>query len=211
MLSEMKEPGMARHSHSPFVVALEQGDVLRLRDPKQDYKEAGMVSDKRWVGIMMAMLALSALLINACSQKSTEERMAEKVLKSTTGKDAQVKIQEGKIKIEQDGSKTEIAETTTWPVEMFTDVPQFTAGKINRVVKSREKEDQRKFNIYFVDVKGDGIKNYADALKEKGWQTELMQMGDKGGILNAQKGKLGLNFPFSLETKEGTLVVFNTP
>jgi hypothetical protein len=38
-----------------------------------------------------------------------------------------------------------------------------------------------------------------------------MQTGDKGGYLNAQKGKLGMNFMFSLERKDGMLAVYNTP
>jgi hypothetical protein len=170
-----------------------------------------MVSEKRWIGIMVAILTLGLFLMNACSKKSPEERMAEKALKATTGKDADVKMQGGNIQIEQNGSKTEIAVTATWPAEMFTDVPRFTAGKIERVVKSHEEGDIWKFNIYLVDMSSGALKDYSDALKEKGWQTNLIQMGDKGGMLNAQKGKLGLNFPFSLEKKEGTLCVFNTP
>jgi hypothetical protein len=56
----MKAPGMAKHSHSHLVVALQQGDVLRPRDPKPDYKEAGMLSDKKWIRIIVAMLAFGA-------------------------------------------------------------------------------------------------------------------------------------------------------
>lgn len=173
-----------------------------------------MVSEKRWIGIMVAFLTLSLFLVNACSEKSSQEKMAEGILKHATGKDADVKMQGDKVQkvqIEQNGSKTEIAETTTWPPEMFKDLPKFTAGKIERVVKSHEEGDKWTFNIYLVDINGDDIKNYANALKEKGWQTDLMQMGDKGGYLKTQKGNMGMNFGFSLERKDGMLAVFNTP
>ena len=173
-----------------------------------------MVSEKRWIGIMVAFLTLSLLLVNACSEKSSQEKMAEKILKQATGKDVDVKIQGDKVQkvqIEQDGSKTEIAETTTWPAEMTEDVPQFTAGKIERVVKTHEDGDRWTFNIYLVGINGDDIKNYAGALKEKGWKTDIMEMGDKGGYLNAQKGTMGINFMFSLERKDGMLAVFNRP
>jgi glutathione peroxidase-family protein len=173
-----------------------------------------MVSGKRWIGIMVAFLTLSLFLVNACSEKSSQEKMAEESLKHATGKDVDVTMQGDKVQkvqIEQNGSKTEIAETATWPAEMFKDVPQFTAGKIERVVKSHEEGDKWKFNIYLVDINGDDIKNYAGALKEKAWQTDLMQMGDKGGYLNAQKGNMGMNFGFSLERKDGMLAVYNTP
>ncbi len=171
-----------------------------------------MISEKRWIGTMVVFLTLSLILFNACSEKSSQEKMVEKTLKHATGKDVDVKMQGGKIQIEEKGSKTEIAETATWPPEMFKDVPKFTAGKIKRVVKSHEEGDIRTFNIYLVDINGDNIKDYAGALKEKGWQAvNIIQMGDKGGSLNAEKGTMGMNFMFSLERKDGMLAVFNRP
>jgi hypothetical protein len=172
-----------------------------------------MMSAKGWIRIMVTILALSTLLLNGCGKKS-EERMAEemtkKIIKQSTGKDVDVKMKGNNIKIEGQDSKTEIAQTTTWPLEMFKDVPQFTAGKIEHVVKAKE-GGMQKFNIFFIEINSDALKNYADLLKEKGWQANLIQMGDKGGMLNAQKGNLGMNFAFSAEKKDGMLAVFSTP
>ena len=89
-------------------------------------------------------------------------------------------------------------------------LPQFTAGTIKQVIKDQD-GGMQKFNIFFVDVKGDAVKQYADVLTEKGWQANLTQMGNKGGMLNAQRGNLAINFPFSVEKKEGTLVANSTP
>jgi len=61
------------------------------------------------------------------------------------------------------------------------------------------------------DINGDDIKNYAGALKEKGWKTDIIQIGDKGGSLNGQKGTMGISFMYSLERKDGMLAVFNRP
>ncbi len=170
-----------------------------------------MVSEKRWIGIMVAILTVSLFLMTACKQKSSEEKMAESALKLATGKNVDVKIQGGKVQIEQNGSKTEIAETATWPTEMIKDVPQFTAGKIQRVVKTNEDRGIWSFNIYLADINGDDINNYAGVMKEKGWKTDIMQMGDKGGSLNGEKGTMGINFMYSLERKDGMLAVFNRP
>jgi hypothetical protein len=173
-----------------------------------------MVSERRWIGIMVAMLTVSLFLMNACSQKSAEEKMAESALKLATGKDVDVKIQGDKaqtVQIEQNGSKTEIAETAIWPSEMTKDAPQFTAGKIVRVVRTHEEGDVWTFNIYFEGINGDDIKSYAGAMKEKGWKTNSMQMGDKGGYLNGEKGTMGINFMYNLEKKDGMLAVFNRP
>ena len=173
-----------------------------------------MVSGKLWIGVLVAILALSPLLMTGCGEKSSQEKMAEKALKLATGKDVDVKIQGDKaqkVQIEQKGSKTEIAETTTWPPEMIKDVPKFTAGKIKRVVKTHEEGGVWTFNIYLADINDDDIKNYADALKEKGWKAGIMQMGDKGGSLNGGKGTMGINLMYSLERKDGVLAVFNRP
>ena len=61
-----------------------------------------MVSEKRWIGIMVAFLTLSLFLFNACSEKSSQEKMAEKTLKHATGKDVDVKMQgEQKFKLKR--------------------------------------------------------------------------------------------------------------
>jgi hypothetical protein len=170
-----------------------------------------MISEKRWIGIMVTLLTLSLFLVNACSEKSSQEKMIEGTLKQATGKDVDVKMQGGKIQIEEKGSKTEIAETAIWPSDITKDVPQFTAGKIERVVKTHEEGGAWTFNIYLAGISGDDIKSYSGAMKEKGWKTDIMQMGDKGGSLNGEKGTMGINFMYSLERKDGMLAVFNRP
>jgi hypothetical protein len=174
-----------------------------------------MAPKKNWTVIMVAALACSLLVLTGCGGKKadekTAEKMAEKVIKETTGKDVDVKVEEGKIEFEGKDFKTEIAETAAWPSDMFEDVPQFTLGKIERVNKTQEEAGMKKFNIYFIDFEEDAVKKYADILRENGWQTNLMQMGAQGGMLSAQKGNLALSFPFSLEKKNGTLMVYSVP
>jgi hypothetical protein len=171
------------------------------------------MSGKGWIRIIVTILALCALMLNGCGKKSDEkmaEEMAEKMLKQATGKETKVDIQGDNVRIEDKDSMTDISATAAWPPEMFADVPKFTAGKIERVIKGQD-GGMQKFNIYFVDIKGDAIRQYADALKKKGWQADLIQLAGQGGILNAQKGNLAINFAFSTEKKEGTLVAYSTP
>jgi len=170
-----------------------------------------MVTGKKWIRIVIALLALNLFLAPGCREKGTQEKMTEQALKMATGKDVDVNIKENKVEIVDKDSRTEIAETTTWPQDLSDDVPKFDTGKINRVVKTQEQGDSWTFNIYLTDFSGDDIRNYENALKEKGWQTESMQMGDKGGSLNGQKGTMGINFMYNLEEKDGMLAVFNRP
>jgi len=75
-----------------------------LRNHKESTKtiQGGkMVSEKRWIGIMVTIFTLCLFLMNGCSEKSTQEKMTEKALKHATGKDVDVKMQGGKIQIEE--------------------------------------------------------------------------------------------------------------
>jgi hypothetical protein len=173
-----------------------------------------MRSEKILMGNRAAVVLLGLFLMLGCSSQSSEEKkaedMAKRMIKQTTGKDVDVKMQGGKIEFKGQDFKSEIAETSVWPSDMFPEVPPFTFAKIERVSKGNE-GGMQKFNIYYKDLNSDGINQYAEILKKNGWRTNIMQMGDKGGYLNAQKGKLGMNFGFSLERKDGLLAVYNTP
>lgn len=158
----------------------------------------------------VCILTMSALMLGGCDQKPEEpkaEKIAENMLKGVMGKDVDVDIKGKNIKIEGQDSKVEISETNVWPPDIFGDVPQFTAGRIEHVTKTKE-GDTQSFNIFLADIRGNALKDYDAELKEKGWQTQLMDMG-KGGMISAQKDKLGLNFSFNQDDKKGTLTVFS--
>jgi len=170
-----------------------------------------MKSAKVFFRIAVCIVVLSVLLLGGCGKKSEEkmaEQMMEKTLKDATGKDMDVDIQGKDIKIEGQDTKAQISETNVWPSDIFADVPQFTAGRIEHVTKSQADGNQT-FNIFFADIQEDALKNYAAALKNKGWQAQLMDLG-KGGMISAQKDKLGMNFSYNAEDKKGTLAVFSS-
>ena len=159
----------------------------------------------------VCILTMSALMLAGCDKKPEErkaEKITEQMLKGVMGKDVDVDIKGKNIKIEGQDSKVEISETNIWPSEMFEDVPKFTAGRIEHVTKTQEGGTQS-FNIFFADIRGDALKEYDAELKGKGWQTQLMDMG-KGGMISAQKDKLGLNFSSSQDDNKGILAVFST-
>jgi hypothetical protein len=171
-----------------------------------------MIVNSRCYAVVAVVLAVALAPTAGCRKKAEEkvaEEMMEQALRKGTGRDAHVELEKGKVAIEADGVKTEIAETTSWPREMFKDVPPFTSGKIERVATSREAGGKLKFNIYYVDVDPDAVNSYAELLNKGGWQATVMQMGDKGVMLNAQKGNMAINFPCSREDNRGTLMVYD--
>lgn len=171
-----------------------------------------MMPARNWFNGAVVVLVICAFLAPGCGKKAEEktaEKMMEKALSEATGKETKIDLQEGNVHIENKDMQTDIVSTSTWPSDMFADVPKFTGGAIERVVSSNE-GGMQKFNIYFNDLKDEALKQYADALKQKGWEANLMDMG-AGGMLTAQKGNLGINFAFNLQKKDGMLAVFSTP
>jgi hypothetical protein len=169
-----------------------------------------MKSTKALIGVV-GIFVLCAFLASGCGKKA-EEKTAEKVmgnvLTEATGKETRVELNGDNVRIEGKDSTTEIASTSAWPPEMFEDVPKFTGGAIERVVSSNE-SGMKKFNVYLTNIKDGAVKEYAGALKAKGWEASLMEM-DKAAMLNAQKGNLGINFTYSAEEKDGMLAVYST-
>jgi hypothetical protein len=175
-------------------------------------REENMVFRKSGWWMIVVVLVLGLFLLNGCGDKKSEQKKAGDVTKMTfkdgAGKEVNVNVQGGKIQIEGQGSKTEMTETSTWPAEMFPDVPQFTFGRIERVIKAAEEGGMRKFNIFYVNVEDGALNKYADMLRKNGWQVSHTQM-DKSGILNGQKGNLGLNFPYNMGKRDGALLVYS--
>jgi hypothetical protein len=139
-------------------------------------------------------------------EESVSEKLAEKAIKEATGKDMNVDIQGNNIKIEGDGAKTELKQTTEWPSDMFDGVPKFTACKIEHVTKVQE-GGNRNITVMFSDAQVNDVKNYESLLKDKGWKTQFVDMGN-AMMITAQKDKLGLNLSCSNDDKKGALAVF---
>lgn len=170
-----------------------------------------MKSVRIWLGLVVAVIALCAFVAAGCGKKAEEvtaEKMMENALSTATGKDTKVDLDKGDVHVENKDMKVDIASSSTWPAEMFADVPIFTGGTIERIVSSEE-GGMKKFNIYFNSIKDGAVKEYVQSLKSKGWDASLMDMG-KGGLLNASKGKLGITFSYSAENKDGMLAAFST-
>jgi hypothetical protein len=160
----------------------------------------------------VAILAGFLVFVSCGGGKKAADKRAEaaveQVLKATTGKDADVKIDGKSVEITGEGFTHEFADTTEWPTDMFEGVPKFTFGKIERVSKGQE-GGMMKFNIYFRDMEKGGIERYLDLLKEAGWKADLNVAGGTGGYVSGEKGGLGLNFMFSTEDGTGMLAVFS--
>ena len=163
------------------------------------------------IGLVLAVIALCAIVAGGCGKKAEEvtaEKMMEETMSAATGKDTKVDLNNGNVHVENKDMKVDIASSSTWPADMFAVVPKFTGGAINHVVSSNE-GGMKKFNIYYGSIKEGAIKEYTQSLKAKGWDSNLMDMGN-AAMLSATKGNMGVTFTYSAGKKDGMLAAFST-
>ncbi len=168
-----------------------------------------MNAAKRTVGILVAVLMLGLVMAAGCGKKSSEEKLMERALEMGGGKDVDVKLRGEKVTVTSDGRKTELTETNEWPSGLTDEVPKFTAGRIKHVVQTHNQGESWQYNVHLADISMQDLRDYEKELKNKGWETQLMELGEAGGSVNAQKGAMGITMMFSGEEKSGVLGIHN--
>ncbi len=144
----------------------------------------------RTTGLIVLTFLFTVLTISCrkASEKTGEELM-EKVLENATGKNAEVDLSSGKAVIETGDGKVEVdSNAKSWPSEIPGDVPEFKFGKVKAVTTSIM-DGSKSWNIAFEEVQDGFLDKYEAQLKEKGFETIIIKMGDKGGTVTAESDK----------------------
>jgi hypothetical protein len=161
--------------------------------------------------ILSVVLVFAVLAVADCgSEKSAKEAAMEKVIKDTSGQDVDVKVDGQSVKIRGEGTKTDMIATSEWPADIFPEVPKFTFGTIERVVKGEE-GGMVKFNIYLRDLEDGAVERYVELMKQGGWRANVMGAGAQGGMVLGEKENLAINLAYNLEKKSGVLVAYSAP
>jgi hypothetical protein len=165
----------------------------------------------RW---LLGLVLVAAILAPAgCSTKDAgqklSEKMTERMLEKATGEKSKVDINGGDVSIKTGDASVQMVATKEWPADMFGDVPRFNYGKVERVTTANE-GGMKKFNVYLRDVPDDASDKYMAELKAGGWESQMTMMGADGGMMSAQKGKLGVQFIHGKKDKTGVFVAFET-
>lgn len=152
---------------------------------------------------LFALALVFTLFIISCHRASQKvgEKMMEKALENATGQKTNVDINGEKAVIKTDSGTLEVdSKATTWPDEIPDDVPEFKLGKIDAVTTSNM-DNTKAWTIAFKELQDGFLDKYEAQLKEKGFETVLMKMGDKGGSIQAENEKYNI----FLMGGEGTL------
>ena len=152
----------------------------------------------------LIILAFATIFISvSCHNKSEKagEKLMENAIENATGKDAKVNIDKEKTVIETDAGKLEVdGNAKSWPNEIPGDIPEFKFGKIDAVT-TRNFDNTKAWIVSFSELQDGFLDKYDAQLKDKGFETILMKMGDKGGSITAENEKYNV----FLMGGEGTL------
>lgn len=140
---------------------------------------------------LIALALVFTLFTLSCRRASekTGEKLMEKALENATGNKADVDLSSGKAVIETGEGRMEVnSNAKSWPDEIPGDIPEFTYGKVVAVTTSTM-DGSKSWNVVFENVEDGFLDKYDAKLKEKGFETVTMKMGDKGGSIQAENNK----------------------
>ncbi len=173
-----------------------------------------MIAPYRQGALWVMVVLLGVLVALGCGKQKANDKlaegMAERTLEHAIGGHADVDIKGEDVEVKTDQGRMQMTKTTDWPSDMFSGVPRFTYGVIERVAKS-EQDGRKSYNIYLRDVQDGAVEKYQTDIKEAGWESQSMMQSDAGGMVSAQKGNLGLQFVYNKSDRTGVVMAFSAP
>jgi len=146
----------------------------------------------KWIFILM----ITPAVIMSCkraSEKTGEEAM-EKAIEQSTGENAEVDLSDGSGTIStESGSVTYDTKINSWPATIPSEVPEFKFGKINGGSHSQTDEAET-WMVMLIELPESALVEYDKLLKNKGFETHFVNMGNKGGTIAAEKGDLIVSY-----------------
>jgi len=144
----------------------------------------------RTTGLIVLTFVFTVFTVS-CQKASekTGEKLMEKALENATGNEADVDLSSGKAVIQTGDGEVEVnSNAKSWPSEIPGEVPEFKFGKVIAVTTSNM-DGNKSWNVSFDEVQDGFLDKYEAQLKEKGFETIIMKMGDKGGTISAETDK----------------------
>jgi hypothetical protein len=149
----------------------------------------------RQTAVILACFML-ALLIASCQQtaRKTSEKATEKALENATGGQAKVNLDNQSTEITtKEGTIKFDANIKSWPSDIPSVVPKFTAGRIEGATIQNMKESQG-WSLVFKDLPDEAVVAYNKALEASGFETTVISAGQKVSSIMAEKGKIHVTF-----------------
>jgi hypothetical protein len=175
-----------------------------------------MIRAHRLSWLLVLVLAVSVVALAGCGRKAASEKLAEgmmeKTLEKATGGDVDLDLGGGgkDVTIKTKDGTTTMSETTEWPSDIFTEVPRFTYGKVERVSRTTDTQNgQKSMMVWIVELQEGGVEKYEKELEGAGWESQMSIAGGEGGMISAQKGNLGLTVSYNTQDHTAAFNVFS--
>lgn len=138
--------------------------------------------------ILALVFAICSVSCRRASEK-TGEKLMEKAIENATGQKADVDFNKEKMVIETASGKIEAdGLAKSWPAEIPDQIPEFKFGKIAGATTSLI-NNQKSWTIVFNELQEGFIDKYDALLKEKGFETVAMKMGENAGSISVDNEK----------------------
>ncbi|HOW30357.1 MAG TPA: hypothetical protein PLP88_02220 [Bacteroidales bacterium] len=137
---------------------------------------------------------LAAFQFTSCKshKENTAADTLENAIEQASGEDADVNMNEGNTEITMNNATVKYdGDIKSWPAAIPAQIPKFEYCKIEGATITSADG----FTTYNLKLKGltpEQIKSYDKDLKSKGFESNLVLVGDKGGTVTATKGDISI-------------------
>ena len=108
---------------------------------------------------------------------------------------------------ETTGGEEALKPTKKWPADLPSDLPKFEDGRLIEVGIMTIPGEGKTWTLEFEKVKANAADEYAKDLKDKGWTIGVTYSVENSTVIQASKGKWGVQFGADSENKTAGLTV----
>jgi len=118
-------------------------------------------------------------------------------------------ITEEEAKEEEEEEEETLSPTKVWPADLPNDLPKFKLGRLKEVGTMTISGEGKTWTLEFEKVETGASDKYLKELEDKGWTTELTYSVGDDTMIQASKGKWGVQFGVDSENKTAGLTIFS--
>ena len=130
------------------------------------------------------------------------------VIKEGEGTDIGNKIKEGIEQMQKGVEGEEVLKPTkTWPTDLPDDLPKFEYGRLTEVGTMTISGEGKTWSLEFEEVETNASDKYVKKLEDKDWTIGFTYSVENSTMIQASKGKWGVQFGTDSENKTAGLTV----
>lgn len=146
--------------------------------------------------VIFPVFLVSCLILVSCRSgaEKASEKAIEKALEQQSGEPVDLDLEKQTAEITTgEGTIRFDGTIKSWPREIPDDVPEFKKGRIEGCTFQNLVETQS-WTIVLKELPEDAASAYHKELKARGFESQIITIGEKGGTVTAEKGNFSVAF-----------------